>query len=125
MWISMLVHWDQYQEYESNIRKWERVAIGISAFKALLLNAPATGLMVDAVINRRDEVPLKTLAPLDLAVFSGTGYWGQMVVFGGMGVVSMAKFIESLRSPGTEIHEMSEVAPALGPTNSPAAAGQD
>ncbi len=121
MWVSMLAHWDRYEEYEDNIRKWARVAIGISAFKALLLNAPTTGLMADAVANRRDEVPLKTLAPLELAVFSGTGYWGQMVVFGGIGIVSVAKFIEGLRSLGTKIHEIgdSDKAPVVAPSNSP------
>ncbi len=121
IWISMLAHWDRYEEYEDNIRKWERVAIGISAFKALLLNAPTTGLMADAVANRRDEVPLKTLAPLELAVFSGTGYWAQMAIFGGIGIVSFAKWIEGLRSLGTKIHEMGvlENVPVIAPHNSP------
>ena len=118
MWISMLANWDRYTEYEPNIKKWSRVAIGVSAFKALLLNVPATFFMGDSIANRRDEVPLKTLAPLELAVFSGTGYWLQMIIFGGSGVVGVAKFIENLRHLGAKIGDNDGV-PMVAADNTP------
>jgi hypothetical protein len=105
LWIAMQSNWEKQLEYTNNVDKFARIALGISVVNALF-NIATTGLMAQSIAYHRDDLPLRTLAPLQVATTTGVGYWLPMILFSGYGVVKVGQVIEAARFMSNEIYEI-------------------
>lgn len=115
MWATGQANWEQYADYQPNIDKFTRIALGISATNAFF-NIATTGYMVQAIAYHNEEIPITTLSKLQVAVTTGVGYWLPMLIFGGYGLVQIAQTIEAGRIISNKLYDWvpSDNAPVIG-----------
>lgn len=109
IWSAMQAHWDQRGIYVGNVQKLIRISLGISVVNSFL-NIFSTSLMADTLLHHVEEVTLRTLAPLQVAVMTGTGYWLPTILFAGYGLVKIAETLDAgraLLNKGAEFLEAS------------------
>ena len=97
MWATMQSNWGEHEQYAKNINKFVSIAFGLSAVNAFL-DSFTTGLMANLLIHHNAEITLRTLAPLQVAVMTGAGYWLPMALFGGYGLVRIAQTLDAGRT---------------------------
>ena len=96
-WIAMMAHKNDRTNYLDKVTQFERVALGASVLNAAL-NVYTTGSMLEIVTHHISEIPLRTVAPLQVAIYTGVGYWLPMFLFGGYGIARLGKAIEDIRT---------------------------
>ena len=93
IWSAKMHHWEQRTSYAPNVNRFVNLALGLSVLNAFF-DLGTTSLTVEVAAHHLSDIPLRTLAPWQVAAMNGAGYWLPMILFGGYG---MAKGVEFLK----------------------------